>query len=588
MNQENIDNQAQEHWLSHIRHELKTPVNAIIGYSEMMIEEVEEIEKFGKKENVIITLNLINNYGKNVLELINVYFHSEGLKFQENKFNYLIFLQKINLEFEQTLINILEKCQILLSVNIKEVNEFEKDIKKIQISTKKLFNQLKNLPNIYKNFQYLSPKIEEKNIPLENTNIKSNLSIKKINQGSILVVDDHENNCDLLQRRLKNQGYDINIANSGKEALEIVKIVEYDLILLDVMMPEMNGYEVLKQLKNDEILRIIPVIMISALDEIDIVIKCIEMGAEDYLQKPFNATLLKARIDACLEKKRLRDQEIMYIKELKRTQSQLIQSAKMSGLGQIVAGIAHEINNPIGFIYSNIAHANNYIQDLFELINIYQEVYPNPSLAVEQLIENIDLEFIQEDLYKLMNSMEIGAKRINNIVLNLRNFSRLDEAKMKPVDIHQGIDNSLMLLQHKLASQENLPKIKVIKEYSKFSEINCYANQINQVFMNVLNNAIDALRKKPLINNPKIRIVTQKNDKKNIIIRIIDNGCGISPELQKKIFEPFFTTKAVGSGIGLGLSSSYEIIVEIHQGKLQCQSELGKGTEFTIEIPELS
>ncbi|MBW4600762.1 MAG: AAA family ATPase [Calothrix sp. FI2-JRJ7] len=281
--------------------------------------------------------------------------------------------------------------------------------------------------------------------------------------------------------------------------------------------------------------------------------------------------------------------------DLQRTQSQLIQSEKMSSLGQMVAGIAHEINNPINFIHGNIEYTSRYVQDLLNLINVYQQEYPNPSPIVEEKIEEIDIDFILQDLPKILDSMNIGTSRIRNIVLGLRNFSRLDESEMKPIDIHEGIDNTLMILQHRLKKQSERPEITVIKEYGQLPKVNCYAGQLNQVFMNILSNAIDALeegmrtRKWEIENSQPqtfiIRICTELVDNRTVRIEIADNGCGIPEAAQQKIFDPFFTTKPVGSGTGLGLSISYQVIVDKHKGQLICNSTLGEGSEFVIEIP---
>jgi predicted ATPase/signal transduction histidine kinase/tRNA A-37 threonylcarbamoyl transferase component Bud32 len=291
---------------------------------------------------------------------------------------------------------------------------------------------------------------------------------------------------------------------------------------------------------------------------------------------------------------------IQALKELQHTQGQLIQSEKMSSLGQMVAGIAHEINNPINFIHGNINHANEYVKNLLDLVALYQEQYPNPSDMVQEKAEEIDLNFLTQDLPKLLESMKSGTTRIRNIVLSLRNFSRLDEAEIKSADIHEGIDNTLMILHHRLRAKNDYPEIRVLKEYGQLPLINCYPGQLNQVFMNILSNAIDALQEgvrdgkdtelscrhddvTPL-RAPQIHIRTELADN-YIWIRIADNGCGMAPQVQQKIFDPFFTTKAVGSGTGLGLSISYQIVVDKHKGSLTCHSTLGEGTEFVITIP---
>lgn len=281
------------------------------------------------------------------------------------------------------------------------------------------------------------------------------------------------------------------------------------------------------------------------------------------------------------------------ILELQKTQLQFIQAEKMSSLGQIVAGVAHEINNPVNFIYGNLFHIEAYMQDLLELINTYEQQYPEPVPTIEFIRKSIDLQFLRDDLPKTLYSMQAGATRIKQIVESLRNFSRLDEAQVKTVDIHEGIDSTLLILKNRLHNlQENKPEITVIKEYGNLPLVNCYPGQLNQAFFNILTNAIDALEES-YINNmkrnnhftPIIRITTNIHQPNWVIIRIFDNGFGISEEIQRKIYDPFFTTKTVGKGVGLGLSISYQIIVEKHGGKLNCLSAYGQGTTFQIEIP---
>lgn len=277
------------------------------------------------------------------------------------------------------------------------------------------------------------------------------------------------------------------------------------------------------------------------------------------------------------------------LQELQRTQAQLIQTEKMSSLGQMVAGIAHEINNPISFIYGNLVHAREYVQDLLSLIQVYQQEYSKPTSKVQEAMSDIDLNFLVEDMQKLFDSMRVGADRIRDIVLSLRNFARLDEASMKPVDIHTGIDSTLMLLQPRLRPEGGRPGIEVIKDYGELSQITCYASQLNQVLMNILSNACDALdevRKQGESDKTlTITIRTESTDRNSAIIRITDNGPGMPEEVLRRIFDPFFTTKPVGSGTGLGLSISYQIVVERHGGQLACVSSPGEGTEFLIEIP---
>ncbi|MGB3651555.1 MAG: PAS domain S-box protein [Rivularia sp. (in: cyanobacteria)] len=277
--------------------------------------------------------------------------------------------------------------------------------------------------------------------------------------------------------------------------------------------------------------------------------------------------------------------------KLRNTQAKLVQSEKMSSLGQMVAGVAHEINNPVNFIHGNLQPATEYVQDLLGLLELYQQFYPQPHPEIQAEIETIELDFLQKDLTKILNSMQEGTKRIREIVLSLRNFSRLDEADFKKANIHQGIDSTLMILNNRLKAKPSFPEIQIIKEYDILPSIQCYPGQLNQVFMNILVNAIDALedgiKNGHKLLNPQITINTKLIKSRYIKISIADNGCGIPPNIQNKLFDPFFTTKEVGKGTGLGLSISYQIVVEKHRGKLYCYSKPGKGTEFVIEIPIL-
>jgi len=278
---------------------------------------------------------------------------------------------------------------------------------------------------------------------------------------------------------------------------------------------------------------------------------------------------------------------------LQTTQAQLIQTEKMSALGQMVAGIAHEINNPVSFIYGNLTHANEYNKDLLALVGLYQQHYPNSIPEIREYIEAIDLDFLVEDLPKILSSMKVGAERICQIVLTLRNFSRLDEAPMKPVDIHSGIDSTLLILQSRLKAHGEYPSIEVVKEYNDLPLVECYAGELNQVFMNILTNAIDALdsysqasQVEEVQAHPRtITIRTKMLNCDYIAVVIADNGPGMTEEVRARIFDPFFTTKPVGKGTGLGLSISYQIVVDKHRGSLLCLSEVGQGAEFWVEIP---
>ncbi len=281
------------------------------------------------------------------------------------------------------------------------------------------------------------------------------------------------------------------------------------------------------------------------------------------------------------------------INELKRTQGQLIQAEKMSSLGQLVAGVAHEINNPVNFIHGNLSHVQGYTESLLNLIYLYQEQYPNPNPVIQAEIEEIELEFLSDDLGKIVESMKLGTDRIRHIVLSLRNFSRMDESGFKAVDIHEGMDSTLLILQHRLKDKPEYPAINIVRDYGRLPLVECYVGQLNQVFMNILANAIDALEEtnadrtyQQIKDNPsQITISTTMIDSKWLEIVIADNGDGIPAAIQKQIFNPFFTTKPMGKGTGMGMSISYQIITERHHGRLECISAPNQGAKFVIQIP---
>jgi signal transduction histidine kinase/NO-binding membrane sensor protein with MHYT domain len=281
------------------------------------------------------------------------------------------------------------------------------------------------------------------------------------------------------------------------------------------------------------------------------------------------------------------------LNQLQRSQLQLIQTEKMSSLGQLVAGVAHEINNPINFIHGNIAYIDTYTQDLLKVVQEYQLHYPNPPRTLQATLDDLEINFLQKDLVKLLHSIKVGTERIRQIVLSLRNFSRLDESDFKAVDIHEGIENTLLILQHRFKERPEFPKIEIVKDYGALPLVECYPGQLNQVFMNLLVNAIDVLdesaRHQTTVDRPTqpgtIWVSTQLTAEKWVKIVIANNGLGMPESVLSRIFEPFFTTKPIGKGTGLGLSISYQIVTEKHHGRIWCDSALGTGTKFVIEIP---
>ncbi|MCT7979278.1 hybrid sensor histidine kinase/response regulator [Laspinema olomoucense] len=605
------------------------------------------------------------------------------------------------------------------------------------------------------------------------------------NRPNILVVDDTPDNVRLLSSVLTNNGYRVCKALKGDMALTVCKNALPDLILLDVMMPGMDGYEVCKSLKQQESTRQIPVIFLSALNEVEDKVKAFEAGGVDYISKPFQEAEVLSRVQThlklrqlqinlqeknlCLEQeikdrqnaqrslemseaknralvnaipdvmfrigedgffldyrspslKSLEDiaddnpenqpgnalqksqyftqnifpiseslaadssfvgkhinevlsndlaiwimhyvqqtlltsklqlaeyiqrdknqerwvsYEVRYVKsgpsevlaiardissrkqadaaklqaeaimrhqkqkieqalkDLQEAQVQLVQNEKMVGLGQLVAGIAHEINNPVNFIYGNISHVQSATSSLVKLLEIYQQEHP-PNEKVREVMEELDFDFLTDDLRKMITSIAAGADRINEIVLSLRKFSLMDEAGVKKVDIHENLDTTLILLKHRFKITDE-QEIELIKEYGEIPPVLCYPGELNQVFFNLFNNAIDVLkdilpdRLKAQEANPNapefipsIQISTELTEHQTLLIRIKDNGPGISESGRSRLFDPFFTTKPVGKGRGLGLSISYQIVVQKHGGQLSCNSTPGQGAEFVIELP---
>ncbi|MDM9582553.1 MULTISPECIES: response regulator [unclassified Nostoc] len=425
---------------------------------------------------------------------------------------------------------------------------------------------------------------------------------------NILVVDDTPDNLRLLSAMLTAQGFEVRKALNGKMALTACQMVLPDVILLDINMPGMDGYQVCQQLKADDKTSEVPVIFISALDDVVDKVKAFDVGGVDYIAKPFHGAEVVLRIENQINLRllqvKLQEKNFLLqqaLDNLKASQVQQIQNEKMVALGQLVAGLAHEINNPISFIYGNLQYAGQYVEDLVNIIEVYQQEYPKPTPKVQQIAKDLDLNFIIKDLQNLIGAMYRGSDRIREIVLALQHFSRHDEAEMKRVNIHEDIENTLVMLQHRLREAADRPAIVVVKDYGNLPLVTCYASELNQVFMHLLNNAIDAIEEGvgsgewgvgnqsstpySLKPTPQIRIHTEVTDLNLVKIAIADNGLGIEESLRSRLFDPFFTTKPVGKGSGLGLSISYQIIVQKHRGNISCTSSVGKGAEFAIEIP---
>jgi two-component system, NtrC family, sensor kinase len=419
-----------------------------------------------------------------------------------------------------------------------------------------------------------------------------------IEQATILVVDDNPTNIKVLCDFLSDCSYRIAVAQSGEKALEKVSRISPDLILLDVMMPGIDGFETCRQLKANPRTQDIPILFMTALSDTLNKVKGLSLGAVDYITKPIEYEETLARIKVHLA--------------LRKAQTRLVQEEKMAALGQLVAGVAHEINNPINFIQGNLIPAQEYAEFLMELIRLH-ESHPSPSPAAIAYAEAIDLNFIRQDFISLLRSMSMGTERIQKIVQSLRTFSRLDESDQKAVNLHECIESTLIILESRIrgkGGKGERPAIQVIRDYGSLPLILCYPGKLNQVFMNLIVNAIDAIDEKfaALLNQdsslsgvssgvasglpsggepfdlPTLRISTALTQNQ-AIIRIVDSGMGIPRDIQRKIFDQFFTTKPIGQGTGLGLAISRTIVTEDHGGSLTFQSQAGEGTEFTIALP---
>lgn len=421
----------------------------------------------------------------------------------------------------------------------------------------------------------------------------------------VLVVDDTPANLEVVCETLGDAGYEVATAINGDRALKRVQAHPPDLILLDVQMPGIDGFETCRRLKADPMTASIPIIFMTALADADSKVKGFDLGAVDYITKPFQEQEVLARVKTHLQLRQLTKNLEQRVAEqtatleaaftqLQQSQLQLVHNEKMSALGNLVAGIAHEVNNPLNFIAGNLKPAQDYIKDLFQLIDLYQKELSNPSATLRAALEETDLAYMQADLPKLVASMQAGVDRIHTISTSLRTFSRSDCDRPILCNIHDGIDSTIMILKHRLKANESRPEIDVITNYGDLPPVECFAGQLNQVFMNILANAIDAIEESNqghtfeyIQDNPnQIIIKTELSDDwRQCVIRIQDNGIGMTDAVKQKIFEHLFTTKGVGQGTGLGLAIARQIIFEKHSGAVEVNSTLGQGTEFVISIP---
>ncbi|MGM3307461.1 hybrid sensor histidine kinase/response regulator [Anabaena sp. WFMT] len=419
----------------------------------------------------------------------------------------------------------------------------------------------------------------------------------------ILLVDDNPNNLKVLSEAIQGYGWKALMANDGESAIEQAEYANPDLIILDVMMPGIDGFETCRRLKANSITQNIPVIFMTALSDATDKVKGLEIGAVDYVTKPFQQAEVIARLKLHLKLSHLTrtlEQQVeertaeltKSLQQLQNTQLQMIQSEKMSALGNLVAGIAHEMNNPLGFISATLKQAKSNVGDIIEHLRLYQESLPSPSQEIINHAEEIDLDYCTEDISKMIDSMIVACDRIENISNSLRTFSRADRDYKQPFNLHEGIDSTILILKHRLKANEKRPAIEVFTEYGKIPKIECFPGQLNQVFMNILANAIDALEEANnrrtfediKANHNKIIVKTSVEDNQ-VKISIADNAQGMTEEVKEKIFDHLFTTKSIGKGTGLGLAIAQSIVVEKHNGSVVVNSTLDEGTEFIISLP---
>jgi signal transduction histidine kinase len=417
----------------------------------------------------------------------------------------------------------------------------------------------------------------------------------------ILVVDDNPTNLSVISQALRSAGWQVRIAVDGEDALSKVAQNPPELILLDVMMPGISGFEVCQQLKANATTADIPIIFMTALADSESKVKGLSLGAVDYIPKPFEQEEAIARVRVHMQLRRLTqtlEQQVQErtvqlsqaLSDLQSSHLQVIQSEKMSALGNLVAGVAHEINNPIGCVLGNVAEIEAAIGDLFQAIDLHHQKLPEAQLA--ETLEALEIDYLRADLPKMIKAMQDGGDRIKSISHSLRTFSRADSDHKQRFNLHAGLDSTLLILRHRLKANETRPEIVVVTDYGDLPEIDCFPGQLNQVFMNILANAIDAVdesnqgRSFEEIKQQPNRIEISTSITNNCVrVAIADNGRGIPEEVKGRIFDHLFTTKQVGKGTGLGLAIAQQIIVETHQGQLSVDSAVGQGTAFMIHLP---
>jgi signal transduction histidine kinase len=597
---------------AHLRHELRSALNAIIGYCEVLRNETTD----SALSEFQLGFTKLHNSGQRLLNAANAQLEASRLETGALEMGVERLSAKLLQQLRAPIDEFLGGCdQWLKRSEEQERENYVADLRKIRAEGLKLISLLENREGssaASASFREVAPVIRQTKAKAEHA---------KTERGTVLVVEDNESNCDLLLRQLHREGHVIFSASDGATALQMARARKFDLILLGVVLPEMNGYQALEQLKADPEQRDIPVIMISALEGLDPVLRCLEMGAEDYLALPFNPVILKAKINACLEKKRLRDQErgrleqmrrdqerqnqllaelsaantelAQTMERLKAAQGQLIVQEKLASLGALTAGIAHEIKNPLNFV-------NN-----FAALSV--EIADELKVAMDRLREQVDgevLAYIEEllgDLQQNAEKIREHGGRADSIVRGMLLHSRGQSSEWSSTDLNALLSEYLQLAYHGMRAQDAAFNVTLETDFDpSIGSIKAAAQDLGRVFLNVFNNACYAVHQKkkslgdgfsPTLSVRTRALIGKRAGEKagepegQVEIRIRDNGPGIPAELREKIFNPFFTTKPPGQGTGLGLSISYEIVVQQHHGAFQVETEPGEFTEFIITLP---
>ncbi len=589
---------------AHLRHEIRSALNAIIGYSDVLHGEAQDEDQ----QELLAGFKRLHKGGQRLLNIANALLEASRLETGTLVLSLDGLVSKLRQQMQAPAAELLAFSEQLLKRSLELKRETAAaDLRKVRSAVEKLLMLLERGLNAappsaeFRPAATLLGKAATKDEPA------------KVERGTVLVADESESTRDILSRQLHRDGHTVFAARNGLLALQMVQNRTFNLILLSVMLPDANGYQVLERLKANDKWRDIPVIMLSTLDDQDGVARCLEMGAEDYLAKPFNPALLKARINACLEKKRLRDQERSYVEQLRldqerqeellqdltrtnldlkqtmeqlqATQGQLIVQEKLASLGALTAGIAHEIKNPLNFVNNFAALAVELTDELQDELQRHREVLPADTHDY--------LGELLADLRQNASKIREHGQRADSIVRSMLLHSRGEGGQWQPTDLNALLAEYISLAYHGMRAQDAAFNLTIETDYdASLGLVNVVPQDLSRVFLNLLNNACQAIHEKQLaVGETYVPVLTVRtralltDSGAQVEIRVRDNGPGIPPDVREKIFHPFFTTKPPGKGTGLGLSISYEIVVQEHNGTLSVASQPGEFTEFIITLP---